>query len=111
MCPNGSEGSGTLASSQLGGGPASYVPRGDENRMTPHRSARFPAPANAHIVFEALGNVVAMEIYVQQLWRYPVKSMAGESLEVADIHDDGIAGDRLVVVHGPRGLVTSRTRP
>jgi len=48
---------------------------------------------------------------VQQLWRYPVKSMAGESLERADVNADGIAGDRLVVVHGPDGLVTSRTRP
>ncbi len=52
-----------------------------------------------------------MEIYVQQLWRYPVKSMAGESLERAGVNADGIAGDRLVVVHGPHGLVTSRTRP
>lgn len=52
-----------------------------------------------------------MEIYVQQLWRYPVKSMAGEALEAADITLDGIAGDRLVVVGGPHGLVTSRTRP
>ena len=48
---------------------------------------------------------------MQQLWRYPVKSMAGEALEVADIDHDGIAGDRLVVVAGPNGLVTSRTRP
>ena len=48
---------------------------------------------------------------MQQLWRYPVKSMAGEALEVADIDHDGIAGDRLVVVAGPRGIVTSRTRP
>jgi uncharacterized protein YcbX len=52
-----------------------------------------------------------MEIYVQQLWRYPVKSMAGEALETAEINADGIAGDRLVVVRGPRGIVTSRTRP
>lgn len=52
-----------------------------------------------------------MTIYVQQLWRYPVKSMAGEALERAALRTDGIAGDRLVVVHGPHGLVTSRTRP
>ncbi len=52
-----------------------------------------------------------MKIYVQQLWRYPVKSMAGESLERAQVNLDGIAGDRLVVVRGPRGIVTSRTRP
>ena len=37
--------------------------------------------------------------------------MAGEALEAADIDHDGIAGDRRIVVSGPRGLVTSRTRP
>ena len=52
-----------------------------------------------------------MAVYVQQLWRYPVKSMAGEALERAELREDGIAGDRLVVVHGPNDLVTSRTRP
>ena len=30
-----------------------------------------------------------MEIYVQQLWRYPVKSMAGEALEAAEINPTG----------------------
>lgn len=48
---------------------------------------------------------------MQQLWRYPVKSMAGEALEQADVNADGIGGDRRVVVAGPHGLVTSRTRP
>jgi uncharacterized protein YcbX len=48
---------------------------------------------------------------VDQIWRYPVKSMAGEALERAELRPDGIAGDRLVVVHGPNGLVTARTRP
>jgi uncharacterized protein YcbX len=52
-----------------------------------------------------------MSLYVQQLWRYPVKSMAGESLETAELRADGIAGDRAYVVHGPKGIVTSRTRP
>ena len=52
-----------------------------------------------------------MSLYVQQLWRYPVKSMAGEALETAELNADGVAGDRLVVVHGPHGIVTSRTRP
>jgi len=49
--------------------------------------------------------------YVQQLWRYPVKSMAGEALERVELRADGVAGDRLVVVHGPGGILTSRTRP
>lgn len=52
-----------------------------------------------------------MALYVQQLWRYPVKSMAGESLERAEVLQDGIAGDRRVVVCGPHGLLTARTKP
>jgi uncharacterized protein YcbX len=50
-------------------------------------------------------------MHVAQLWRYPVKSMAGERLERAELRDDGIAGDRVVYVRGGRGQVlTSRTR-
>lgn len=48
---------------------------------------------------------------VEQLWRYPVKSMRGEQLESATLTDDGIEGDRLVHVRGRRGVVTARTRP
>ncbi len=48
---------------------------------------------------------------VTHLWRYPVKSMAGEPLERAEIHRAGIPGDRVVMVrHGAR-VVTSRSRP
>ena len=50
-------------------------------------------------------------MHVASLWRYPVKSMAGEPLERADITREGIPGDRVVVVrHGTR-IVTSRSRP
>jgi uncharacterized protein YcbX len=52
-----------------------------------------------------------MSIYVQQLWRYPVKSLAGESLERAEIRPEGIVGDRLVVVHHGGRAITSRTKP
>ena len=31
---------------------------------------------------------------IAQLWRFPVKSMAGESLDEADVHWHGIRGDR-----------------
>ena len=31
---------------------------------------------------------------VTQLWRFPVKSMIGERLDTADVHDLGIDGDR-----------------
>lgn len=40
-----------------------------------------------------LGGMIAT-----QLWRYPVKSMAGERLEVAELERRGIVGDRLWAV-------------
>lgn len=47
-----------------------------------------------------------------ELWRYPVKSMAGERLVRAELRPDGIAGDRLVQVRDRHGrIVTSRSRP
>lgn len=49
---------------------------------------------------------------VAELWRYPVKSLAGERLQRAVIGRDGIAGDRVVHVQDGRGrVVTSRTHP
>lgn len=48
-------------------------------------------------------------MYVKALWRYPVKSCGGEQLSVAEVGNDGIAGDRIVHVQNQRGLVTSRT--
>ncbi len=49
---------------------------------------------------------------VQEIWRYPVKSMAGESLAVADLTESGVAGDRIVQVRNPAGrILNARTRP
>ncbi len=49
---------------------------------------------------------------VIELWRYPVKSMAGERLEVAEVRLDGIVGDRVVHAEDARGrLITARTHP
>jgi len=31
---------------------------------------------------------------VTGLWRYPVKSMAGEAVEAVELDADGVAGDR-----------------
>lgn len=46
------------------------------------------------------------------IWRYPVKSMRGESLETAALTPDGIAGDRTIQVFDGRDrLVTARTHP
>jgi uncharacterized protein len=49
-------------------------------------------------------------MHVESLWRYPVKSLGGEPLETAAFTDDGVEGDRLVHVQGPRGVLTGRTR-
>ena len=49
-----------------------------------------------------------MALYVAGLWRYPIKTLAGEPLAAAAVGADGIAGDRLVRVCGPDGLRTSR---
>jgi uncharacterized protein len=51
-------------------------------------------------------------MYVKEIWRYPVKSMAGESLAAADITEHGIAGDRIIQVRNAGGRIfTARTRP
>lgn len=49
---------------------------------------------------------------IGELWRYPVKSLAGERLEVVDLSTDGIPGDRVVQVYDAGGhVVTARTAP
>jgi uncharacterized protein YcbX len=51
-------------------------------------------------------------MYVKELWRYPVKSMAGERLEEAEVTPLGLEGDRQVlVVDGNGRVVSSRTHP
>jgi uncharacterized protein len=49
-----------------------------------------------------------MALHVAGLWRYPVKSLAGERLSEAMIGAAGIPGDRIVHVRGPEGVRTSR---
>ena len=49
---------------------------------------------------------------VQEIWRYPVKSMAGESLEAAELTDYGIIGDRIIVVKNAGGrIITAKMQP
>jgi len=49
---------------------------------------------------------------VAAIWRYPVKSMAGERLDSSAIDVDGLRGDRVVQVYDRRGrLVTARRYP
>jgi uncharacterized protein len=51
-------------------------------------------------------------MYIKALWRYPVKSMAGEPLRRVEISASGLAGDRVVQVYRANGRVaTARTCP
>ena len=51
-------------------------------------------------------------MWLQEIWRYPVKSMAGETLASAGLTKQGITGDRIVQVRSPGGrIVTARTKP
>jgi uncharacterized protein YcbX len=49
-------------------------------------------------------------MFIKELWRYPVKAMAGEQLNASEVGKLGLAGDRKVLVLGPNGrVITSRT--
>ena len=51
-------------------------------------------------------------MYLKEIWRYPVKSMAGEPLRRARLTPAGIEGDRIVQVQNKHGrTVTARTYP
>lgn len=49
-----------------------------------------------------------MTLHVAGLWRYPVKTLAGEAIQTAQLGINGIPGDRVVHVRGPEGVRTSR---
>ncbi len=51
-------------------------------------------------------------MYLKEIWRYPVKTMAGEKLQRVELGPLGIAGDRVIHVEDARGrVVTSRSHP
>ena len=49
-----------------------------------------------------------MSLYVAGLWRYPVKTLAGELLAKTTLTTEGGPFDRIVQVYGPEGVRTSR---
>ena len=51
-------------------------------------------------------------MWISELWRYPVKSMAGERLQETMLRVDGIPGDRgLYVIDGRGRILSARTKP
>ena len=49
---------------------------------------------------------------ITEIWRYPVKTMAGEKLDRVGVGPLGIEGDRVVRVEDARGrVITSRSHP
>jgi MOSC domain-containing protein len=51
-------------------------------------------------------------VWIHEIWRYPIKSMAGERLQCARLTPAGMEGDRIVQVVNAQGrIVTARTRP
>jgi uncharacterized protein YcbX len=53
-----------------------------------------------------------MAMHVAELWRYPVKSLAGERLEEAELGAGGISGDRLFQVRRADGrIIDARAHP
>jgi uncharacterized protein YcbX len=49
-------------------------------------------------------------MHLAEIWRYPVKSLAGERLESVELTADGIPGDRAVHVRDGRGKVATGRR-
>jgi len=52
--------------------------------------------------------MTGMSPYVAELWRYPVKSLAGERVTATVLSPEGMAGDRIVRVLGPEGVRNAR---
>jgi len=51
-------------------------------------------------------------VKITEIWRYPVKTMAGEKLDRVGVGPLGIEGDRVVRVEDARGrVITSRSHP
>jgi len=49
-------------------------------------------------------------MHIAEIWRYPVKSMAGEPLSEAALGLTGIPGDRTTMCGAPMGASWTRAR-
>jgi len=52
-----------------------------------------------------------MRATIEELWRWPVKSMGGERVPALRVDAHGGAGDRAYVAYGERGQLTARQAP
>ena len=66
-----------------------------------------PCPARLNLVsdvtFESQppsARELQLMLIIREFWRYPVKSMAGEQPEAADIAENGLARDRISITSG-----------
>jgi hypothetical protein len=50
-------------------------------------------------------------MFVKELWRYPVKSMAGERAHRIKVGPLGFTGDRTILVRNHSRIITARTHP
>ena len=51
-------------------------------------------------------------IYLKEIWRYPVKSLAGEQLRETHLTDLGVEGDRrILIANHERRVITARRYP
>jgi MOSC domain-containing protein len=88
--------------------------RGRPRAAAPPRgpSSRFQGRAPRRALARARRAGKRRPVHVAELWRYPVKSMAGEELAEARLGPGGVEGDRLVLARGRDGrVVTARLRP
>ncbi|HUB52885.1 MAG TPA: MOSC N-terminal beta barrel domain-containing protein [Terracidiphilus sp.] len=51
----------------------------------------------------------ATGMFTKELWRYPVKSLAGERLQSGEVGSLGLKGDRTVHIEVARRVITART--
>src|SRR5439155_26121315 len=107
----------TLATSS---GPARGRRREPRQRTPPEcRAARPSAGENPSAAGRGLNQRRAHTLelgesphmVVGEIWRYPVKSMAGEQLGATMLTANGISGDRVVHARDARDVLTARSHP
>jgi len=86
--------------------------RGRMRRSPVNTSASRPDGAAGPSESVCAGQKGEGVVKVTEIWRYPVKTMAGEKLQRAGIGPLGIEDDRVVHVEDARGrVITSRSHP